>query len=161
MVGLVVGDNVIWEASVAEKHVKEPKDFEDVMEEEKTVTFTGEPKQSGGIEMLAERKKAVITLTETHEATQSICRSVLPPGITPKIFRDKENAWYYAVVYNPAMTKAASNLAKEMQNAVLIQQLGSSQISIKGTDGSPLKCDATRPSSDTQMIPTGSLGDKE
>jgi len=149
LTGLVRGDAVIWESGVSEKHVRELKDFEDVIGNDATADQSPE-----GIKKLAERKKAVLTSTETNETTQSIRRGVLPPGISPRTFRDKDNVWYYAVVvYNPSMTQAASDLAKEMQNAVLIPPGGSG--------GSAAQPNVPRPGAEIQMIPTGAFDDDE
>jgi hypothetical protein len=157
LTGLVSSDTVIWENGVGEKHMKELKDFEDVIGDDATADQSPD-----GIKRLAERKKAVLTLTATLEATQSIRRGVLPPGIAPKTFRDQDNAWYYAVVvYSPALTQAASDLATEMRNATLIQPIRGTQSQIKDGDGATLKSDVSKPSTEIKMIPTGSFDDDD
>jgi hypothetical protein len=166
LVGLIQGDTVLWKQGVAERHIKEMKDFEVLYNEEaKNEETKDEP--SASVERLAERKKQVLTLTETLETTVSIRRGVIPPGIVPRTFRDKDNAWYYAVVvYSPTLTQAAVDLSAEMKNATLVQPIRTPQSQTSGaagtggTSGTSLKTDVPRPSAEIKMIPTGSLDDE-
>ena len=158
LTGLLVGDQVIWETGLAEKHRNELLDFGGVFDDD---FGTDQPVFVDA--KMAERKKGVLTGTAIDEVTASIRRGVLPPGITQRTFRDNDNVWYYAVaVYNPSATQAAANLADEMRNATLIQSTRSpSRGQTRGTGGSPLDTNVVRPSADVQMIPTGAFGDDD
>jgi hypothetical protein len=155
LTGLLNGDTVIWNNELSEKHVRELKDFEDVTGNDATADQSPE-----GIKRLAERKKEVLTRTATLETTQSIRRGILPPGIVPRSFRDQDNAWYYAVVvYNPVITQVASDLATEMRNSTLIQPIREQQTPGGSTGG--FQSNVPRPSSEINMIPTGSFEDDD
>ena len=159
LTGMICGDAVVWENKVVEKHAKSMKDFEDVAGNDATADMS--PK---GIKKFGERQKAALTQTMTSDTTQSIRRGVLPPGISPKTFRDKDNVWYYAVVvYNPVITQAASDLAGEMGSATLIQPIRnpSTQQQVKGPDGKPLNSNVQKPSDEIKIIPTGSFDDDD
>ena len=149
LTGMIVGDEVVWENKIVEKHAKSMKDFEDVSGNDATADMSPE-----GIKKLEERKKSALTRTMASDTTQSIRSGVLPPGISVKTFRDKDNVWYYAVaVYNPVITQAASDLASEMKDATLIQPTRKPQIN--NANGSPSNSGVQKPSDEIKMIPTG------
>lgn len=153
LTGMLVGDAVVWENRVVEKHSKSLKDFEDVSGNDSTTDRS--PK---GIKKFEERKRAILTQTMTNDSTQSIRRGVLPPGISSKTFRDKDNTWYYAVaIYNPVLTQAATDLTVKMKAATLIQ----SPRPPRRETGSAQRSAVQRPSDEIKMIPSGSFDDDD
>ena len=155
LTGMIVGDEIIWETGIAERHADDLRDFVDVE------GWDMLPYQlPGGIMRLNERKSTVMTLTEVRELTTSVRRGVLPPGVIQRTFRDNDNVWYYAVaVYNPRVSQDAANLGEQMRNATIIQPIRSGQGRSGGVGTTPARTDVTRPSTEIQMIPTGRVGE--
>ena len=157
LVGMIVGDSMSWENKVVEKHAKSLKDFEDVSGNDATADLS-----QAGVKKFEERKKTALTRTMRSDSTQSIRRGMLPPGVSTKTFRDKENTWYYAVaVYNPVVTQAASDLAVEMKDATLIQPIRKPQTQSKNAGGSSSIFGVQKPGEEIKPIPSGSFDDDE
>ena len=157
LVGLIRGDQVVWQNILDEQSKSAWADFEEIPGTDAIMN-----RLPDAVTRLAESRDRAVTMTVTAEEMTALRRGVLPPGVMQRSFRDKNNEWYYAVaVYNATASQNAADFAEEMRNAVLVEPIRppqpqtQNQNRASGTGTTP--SNVVRPSTDVHMIPTGTF----
>jgi hypothetical protein len=159
--GLIVGDKLSWEGSVTEKMRDEVKEFDDSVKKDPTAS------DEAGIKKLEKAKQTFMSTIESTDEFKSARRGILPPGVVTKTWVDGDNAWAYGMsVYIPSASKAAAQVAKEMQDGTIIQPIddkhsGTSTTEDSGSSGftDENNPNIKKPNPTTKPGPTGKVGD--
>ena len=89
----------------------EVKDFEEIMSDDPTAELSAE-----GMQRLEDTRETFLNTIQQTDTYISARRGKLPPGVMPKTWIDKDNAWAYSLaVWVPSISQAAKQAAREMR----------------------------------------------
>ena len=116
--GLIIGDHTAWEGTILESHKEEYKEFEESDNDDPLKPNAGEQKK------LDNAREAFVAKIETTDVYKSARKGTLPPGIVVKTWFDDDNTWAYGMaVYIPSVTNLAADVAKEMEQSKILQDI--------------------------------------
>lgn len=110
LVGMLIGDDSSWKGKVDESTQQIIGNFE-----------TSDTGKDSSRQRFEKTRETFLNEQQTLEQLQSLRSGKLPPGVTRKTFTSKDGAEVYAVaVYIPSASQRASQAAKEMSQAQLL-----------------------------------------
>lgn len=116
--GLIIGDQTAWQGKTLESHQDEYKEFDESSKDDPLNPNSQEQKQ------LDAAREAFVAKIEMTDIYTSARKGTLPPGIEVKTWFDEDNAWAYGMaIYIPSATNLAAGVAKEMDEAQLLQDI--------------------------------------
>ena len=117
LLGMIVGDDTLWEGRADEQTRNMIQDFEKRQVEDQTTRGTKEE-----IHRLDTNVREFRNTLTTGNRVQSIRRGILPPGVTRKTWMDDEEYFAYGIaVYIPSVSNQAAAGSKEMDDAQLLK----------------------------------------
>jgi hypothetical protein len=151
LVGLLIGDDSRWKSKLDESTQQTIAEFED--------SDTGEDASRQRFE---QTRQSFQNTQRSSEEFQSLRKGVLPPGVTRKNFSSPDNAEMFSIaVYLPSLSRAATQAAKEMSEARLIDSPnGAAGGATTGTLAPP-KDVIPRPSREIAPGPTGQISNDQ
>lgn len=128
--GLIIGDQTAWQGKILESHKDEHKEFEESGKDDPLTP------NSEGQKKLDSVREAFVAKLETTDVYTSARKGTLPPGIEVKTWFDDDNTWAYGMaIYIPSATNLAAGVAKEMEQARILQDINPSGDSNGRKDG--------------------------
>jgi hypothetical protein len=110
LVGMIIGDDTGWKGKLDESTRQTLRDFE-----------SSDSGDDPSLTRFEKTRQDFVNMQTSSEQFQSVRSGVLPPGVKKQSFTSKDDAEMYAVaVYIPSVSQQASQAAKEMSQAQLL-----------------------------------------
>lgn len=148
LVGLIIGDDTRWKGKIDSETREAIEDF----------ARDGQP--DGTLQRFEQTRETFLSTLKSSDEYASFRSGKLPPGVMQKTFRSTDDAEVYAVaVYIPSVTRQATNAARDMEDAQLLEPSSSS--GRKDQIFSPPAGTVRRPSAEVRQGPTGVVSPKD
>jgi hypothetical protein len=155
--GLIIGDQTAWQGKTLESHKDEHKEFEESGKDDPLNPNSQEQKKLDAV------REAFVAKMEMTDIYTSARKGVLPPGIEVKTWFDEDNTWAYGMaIYIPSATNLAAGVAKEMDEAKILQDINPITQSKDGKEGKVGTIDdrnIQRPSKSVKPLSSGKSKD--
>ena len=163
--GMLLGDKVTWEGKVSDRTAHIFETFQDPVK--------GDPLAVNGLDDIKRRdhrRELIVADTRLINTYRSVRRGQLPPGVVLKTWFNEDLSWAFGVaVYLPGVTKAVSEIAKEMDQTDLLAPSGAEwpgrslgETSVESPLGNRLgRSGSPAPSPAIKRGPTGKLDSKD
>lgn len=153
LAGIILGDDVRWQAHADETTRAQTADFERRQASDQTTKGS-----ESEIQEYARRKRERQTVLGTDTRIQSLRQGILPPGVMRDTSLDEDEAYAYGIaVYVPSLTDAARGAAREMDEAEIVRPPSSSAPSGSPSDAAGGDGESAQPKP-THKIKQGPTG---
>ena len=155
--GLIIGDQTAWQGKTIESYKEEHKEFEEISKDDPLNPTSEEQRKFDSV------REAFIAKMETTDIYTSARKGVLPPGIEVKTWFDDENTWAHGMaVYIPSATNLAAGIAKEMDDAKILQDINPNMKTTERKDSKGNSVDDSkvqRPAKQVKPLSSGKAND--